>query len=215
MSREDLDALLVDYVLGSLSDEDRRMLDEQLERDVELAANLLGVEEALAAVAWAQAPLPPPAAGRARLIEATRSEETPRFAFVDRVARFFDLTANEVRALFAKAASAAAWEPGPMPGMELFHLAAGPRWAGCDSGFVRFAGGSQFPMHKHLGEEHTFMIEGAITLDDGSELHSGQELIKEAGSSHAFTVHPGGCMFALILRDGVDIEGVGKLTARR
>jgi putative transcriptional regulator len=214
MTGADLDALLVDYVLGTLGEEERKQIDARLETDAELMANLLGVEEALAAVAWAQAPLEPPVSGRARLMEATRSEETPSFFFVDRLARFFDLAANEVRMLLSKAASPAAWEKGPMPGMELFHLSAGPRWAGCDAGLIRFEGGVAFPMHSHVGEEHTLMLDGGFTLDDGTQLVSGQEMSMAPGSSHAYTVNAGGCRFALILRGGVDIPGVGRLGTR-
>jgi hypothetical protein len=214
MSHDDRDALLFDYLLGSLPPDEHKRLEAQLASDPELGRQLVQVQEALAALAWAEQPLPAPASGRARLIDATRSDVTPSFSFSDKLARFFDLTVNEVRALLAKAASPSAWEAGPMPGMELFHLAAGPRWAGCDAGFIRFSGGTVFPTHTHGGEEHSFMLEGGMTLDDGTELYAGQSLSMDAGSTHSYTVHPKGCVFALILRGGIDIPGVGRLGTR-
>jgi len=214
MSREDFDALLVDYVLGALAPAERQAVELELARNPDLARNLLAVEEALAAVAWAQEPLRPPSSGRARLIEATRTEETPRFAFVDRLARFFDLSANDVRALWVKAASPVSWEPAALPGMFLFHLIPGPRFAGTDAGLVRFDPGVTFPMHEHLGAEQTFMIEGGLTLDDGQALLHGQDLIMPAGSRHGFTVGPAGCLYALLLQTGVDIPGLGRFSSR-
>jgi len=100
------------------------------------------------------------ARGRARLLAAV-SESEERFApLFDKLTRFFDLSADALRALFKRAAHEAEWEPGPLPWVSLFHFQAGPALAGFDTGFVRLKKGMPFPPHRHLGHERVLILEG-------------------------------------------------------
>jgi quercetin dioxygenase-like cupin family protein len=98
--------------------------------------------------------------GRARLLSAV-AESGERFApLFDKLTRFFDLSAEALRSIFARAAAEAEWEPGPLPGVSLFHFQGGPAVAGLDTGFVRLKQGMPFPRHRHSGNERVLILEG-------------------------------------------------------
>jgi anti-sigma factor ChrR (cupin superfamily) len=197
MTPHDLDALLVDYVLGTLDKEERKRVDAQVARDPALAASLSDMQEALSAVALAQSPLATPSSGRARLADALRSEETPKFLHTEQVARFFDLAEVDARAVLYKAAIAASWWS-PAPGMYFMALAPGPRYAKSEARLLRFDGGATCPMHKHAGEELSIVFEGAIQLEDGRVLRAGEDLAMPDGTRHTFSVLPEGSLCGLI-----------------
>jgi quercetin dioxygenase-like cupin family protein len=130
-------------------------------------------------------------------------------AHADQAAGFFDLPLEKTRQIFEKACNPAAWMPAAVPGLHLFDLIPGPRWANADAGLIRFEPGVSFPHHSHMGEERVLMLEGAIRFTDGSEQHAGEELIMPPGSAHAFTVLPEGATYGLILGTGVIVDGFG------
>ena len=100
------------------------------------------------------------AAGRARLL-ATVTQSEERFApLFDKLTKFFDLSAEALRSIFARAANSAEWEQGPLPWVSLFHFQGGPAVAGLDTGFVRLKKGMPFPPHRHLGKERVLILEG-------------------------------------------------------
>ncbi len=68
--------------------------------------------------------------GRARLL-ATVSLGSERFLpLFDRLTKFFDLSAEALRAVFARADQSGQWQPGPCPGSHSFIWRAAPRWPG-------------------------------------------------------------------------------------
>jgi anti-sigma factor ChrR (cupin superfamily) len=217
MSAKHVDALLPEFVLGTLAEADLAEVEAHLASCPKCATDCLATQEALALFSFAAPPERAPGAGRDRLLDATRAANAQgnRWQLLDKMAEFFDVSVNAARAILEKASNPAAWEPGPIPGMHLFHLQPGPAYAAADAGLIRFEGGVAFPKHTHLGLEHTLMLEGGVALDDGTHLRAGDRLVKPAGSAHAYTVHPEGCLFALVLYTGVDIEGVGPLTTSK
>jgi anti-sigma factor ChrR (cupin superfamily) len=210
MTRDELDLKLFDYVLGALSDEEKRAL----EAEPGFAAALAEVEDLIASAAWSQSSAKPEPAVRERLLASIAAQPAAKSGLAQQIARFFDIAVEQARRLLEKASSESAWEKSALPGMYLFHLTPGPRWAGADAGLVRFDPNVQFPMHVHVGGEHTLMLEGGITLDDGRNFVAGEEMHLEAGTQHAFTVLPAGCFYALVIFQGIDIPGIGRYTAK-
>ena len=100
------------------------------------------------------------AAGRARLLAAVSARDERFAPLFDKLTRFFDLSAEALRAVFARAGNDAEWEPGPVPWVSLFHFQGGPAVAGLDTGFVRFKKGTPFPSHRHLGKERVLVLAG-------------------------------------------------------
>src|SRR4029077_3392146 len=103
-----------------------------------------------------------------------------------------DISVDKAQMILEKASNPASWFPAAIPGLHLFDLIPGARFAGADAGLIRFEPNTRFPKHSHMGEERVLMLEGGIRFDDGTEQRAGEELVMPAGSEHAFTVLPEG-----------------------
>jgi hypothetical protein len=116
---------------------------------------------------------------RARLLRTLAGPD--RFApFLERIAAVLDLTADAARVLLARIDDPATWEPA-LPGVDLHHFQAGPRFATADAGFVRLRAGAAFPRHRHLGPEVTIVLEGAMR--SGDEVYGPGALLEMATDS--------------------------------
>src|SRR5690606_23856782 len=117
--------LLPEYVLGTLTDEETRQVEAALARSPELVEEVRRMIEAFDAMALSLDPVAPKPATKERLFAALAGPD--RFLpFLDDLARYFDLAADKVRALLARIDDPDAWEPGPMPGIQLIHFPGGP-----------------------------------------------------------------------------------------
>lgn len=125
------------------------------------------------------------APGRDRLL-ATVNQGEERFApFFDQLTRFFDLSADALRAVFKRAAHESNWEPGPVPWVSVFHFQGGPAVASLDTGLVRFKKGMPFPLHRHTGEERVLILDGGY-FDDERRWYGPGDLHDMAdGTQHA------------------------------
>lgn len=177
---------LIEYVLGTLPEPRQRELDALVSRSMPLQQELAGMHEALFSLELEPAAPPRPGA-RAALLRALESGD--RFVpFLDDLARHFDLAKTRVRELFQAIDDATHWEPGPMPGISLMHFAAGPNAIAPDSGFVRFPKGLRFPMHRHLGHEINYVLEGAVRDGDGTLYLPGQAIVMAPHTTHEFSI---------------------------
>ena len=167
-------------------------------------------EEGLFALALTLPAETPPSGLRERILASL--DPTSRFdAFVDEIARMIDLGKDAVRGLLAKIDDAAEWVAGPGPS-RLIHLPYGPSLGEVDVGFVRVPAGETFPPHRHLGDERVLVLQGGYTDTDGATVRRGETAFKPAESSHAFTASEGpDLVFLVILKEGVDIEGYGRV----
>ena len=100
------------------------------------------------------------AQGRARLLAAVSASDERFAPLFGKLTQFFDVSAEALRSIFVRAANPAAWEPGPVPWVSVFHFQGGPAVAGLDTGFVRFKKGTPFPTHRHVGNERVLILEG-------------------------------------------------------
>lgn len=136
--------------------------------------------------------LSPPelAQGRARLLAAVSVSEERYAPLFGQLTRFFDLSADALRRVFARAADATQWQPGPLPWVSLFHLEGGPAVAGLDTGFVRLQKGMPFPHHEHMGSERVIILEGGYHDSDGRWYGPGATHDMVQGSRHALQMNP-------------------------
>jgi len=169
-------------------------------------------EEGLYALALTLPAQAPPPELRDRILASL--DPTSRFdSLVDEIARMIDLGKDAVRGLLAKIDTATEWVAGPSPS-RLIHLPYGPRLAQVDVGFVHVPAGASFPHHRHLGDEDVLVLQGSYTDTGGATVSRGQTAHKPAGSSHAFTASPGpDLIFLVVLTEGVEIEGYGRVGA--
>ena len=172
-------------------------------------AELTDTAEALGVLATAIEREPASAEARRRLLAAASASDERFAPFFERLSELFDLGVDAVRRVLTKAADGAAWQPGPMPGVELFHFEGGPRVAAADNGLVRLAPGLPFPKHRHLGTERILLIEGAYVDDAGRLWQAGDLHVSGPDVVHAYRVTDDGpCVLALSLEDGIWIEGM-------
>jgi anti-sigma factor ChrR (cupin superfamily) len=198
-----VDDQLWELALGMLSPEERAAVERHLAECAACRDELSHASEMLAMVALDLPPVEPPPALRDRLLASTAG----RFVgVIDRVAELFDLTRDAVVSLLGSLPTAD-WQPSGIPGVDLIHVTPGPRVAGADAGFIRFQPGTQFPLHRHVGDEVMLILEGEVVENDGRRGHPGDAMYREAGSSHAFVVGESGCLAAVLLVGGIEING--------
>ena len=148
------------------------------------------VAEAWASLALALDPVAPSDGLWARL-EASVQRASRFDHLAERVARALDLRTGPVRAFLAAIDDPARWMPAPAPGVFLFHIDPGPRLANAVCGFIRLQPGATFPHHKHLGDEHMLILQGAYSTDTGEAHVAGDDHFSPGGFSHEFTAAPG------------------------
>ncbi len=199
------DDRLLAYVLGTASANERRALEHELGTD--LGGHVTATQEALAALSAALPPVLPPPSLRTRLLTSTRGPA--RFApFIDRLARLIDVAADRARELLASLEHPATWLPTPGPNVHLVHLLGGPAVAGADVGFVRVAAGTQFPQHRHLGDERVLIIQGDYSDSTGITARPGDQVDMAADTSHTVIAGPGLDLIYAVVVHGVEIDGI-------
>ncbi len=174
---------VAEYVLGSLSETDRQVMDLELAASPTLRAEVSRVAEALS-IAKGIVPIAPSERTRIRLLATLRGPD--RFQpFFQELSQLFDLPVEKLRPILALVDLPEAWELGPLPIIHLIHFQAGPKLAASDAGLVRLAAGATFPRHVHLGRESTVVLEG--TMLDGDRLYRPGDLIEwPTGTTHTY-----------------------------
>jgi len=164
--------------------------------------------ELLAALARAIAPRAPSAALRARLLSAASSPGLRWAPLFGKLGALFDLDDRALSQMAERASVPSEWQPGPIGGVELFHLDGGPAIRPADAGLVRVRAGLAFPAHRHLGEERTLILEGEARESNGLVRLPGDLQVMAEDSSHAYEVlaeRP--LVYAVVLLRGVEIGG--------
>lgn len=208
-----IDEWIPDLVLGTLDGAARDQVQGHLEACARCSAE---VADATAAIADMALPLPPvrphPSVFTSLLASIAAGEPRPegptaadRFAdLTDRVAELFDLARERVRALLDLIDEPTAWRAGKVAGIRLLDLRGGAALAGADAGLVRLDPGVTFPYHRHVGGEAVLVLEGGFVGDDGAVTARGEGLTFAVETAHAFTAGPEGCLFAVVIWDGLD-----------
>lgn len=90
--------------------------------------------------------------------------------------------------------SAMAWEPSPYPGVETKTLHRDP--SGRYTALVRMAPGAQLPLHRHVGVEQSYVLEGTLADDEGT-CTGGNFVWRRPGSVHR-AWSPDGCLILAV-----------------
>lgn len=144
-------------------------------------------DDALSLLALGLEPVPPPAWVRETLLR--RVTTTARYApFIGALGRMFDLPRARMAELLQAASRPDAWAHELVPGLRIIHFAAGPSIVGRHAGLALVREGFEFPQHRHLVEEHTFVLEGLLIESDGTMHGPGDVLVRPPGTRHAVTV---------------------------
>jgi hypothetical protein len=195
---------LAEYVLGTLPEPRRHELSALIDGSAELRHEVQAVREALGALPPGGPPVRPRADARAALLRALDDGE--RFSpFLDDLARHFDLAKTRVRELFDWIDDARRWEPGPIMGISVMHFAGGPQAIAPDAGFVRFPKGFRFPMHRHIGHEVNYVLQGAVRDGDGMLYLPGEALIMAPHTTHTFSIPEDAATLIAVVQAGFEL----------
>jgi putative transcriptional regulator len=206
-----VDDLLPEYALGTLARAERDTVDRHVGGCPTCAAELRATNETWATVALAIKPSSPPGSLRSRVLESIAGgASSGRFAqFVDQVRKMIDASRETVCSLLDSIDELTAWEAGPSESSKLMHLPAGPALAGQLVGFVRVEPGTEFPLHKHLGEETVLILQGALEDCDGTVSRRGDVVNKAAGTEHSFrAIGKLPLIYLVVLDKGVEFPGL-------
>lgn len=182
-----------------------RTLDETLEA---LGASEAELEALVLAMATASECDPPSDALRAHLLSSL--EQTHRFDDLEaQVASLLDVDGEQAARFLLNIDRAEAWTPGPVPGVDIFHVEGGPLVQDAVTGFVRLGSGATFPEHEHLGDETVLVLQGALIDSNGREVTAGEAAPMSAGSKHAFrAVGSVPLIYLVVIQNGVRIGDV-------
>jgi anti-sigma factor ChrR (cupin superfamily) len=201
-----LDTRLIEYALGILDQDTRAVMKGELEASVENRQRLSELEELLATLALTVEPVSPSRRVRDQML-ASLNPETRFEAYVDRLAKLFDLKLRRIRELLDALASVpgTSWEANEIPGVHLLHFDGGRRVAGADCGLIHVAPGREFPVHRHLGDEWVSVLQGLAREDSGRIFRPGDLIHRAPGTTHTFrTSGDEPFVFAVVLFEGLE-----------
>lgn len=181
----------------------------------ELSGSAVDDDQLVAALLAGLVPVAPRVALRERVLASARAPgRLARFA--DRLAAMIDVTIDKAKELLERVADASLWERDLVPGLDALWVEGGPAVAGCIRGFARLGAGKAFPVHTHLGEETTLVLEGAMVESGGAVVRPGETLVMKAGDTHSYSAAGGGpdLLFFVVIREGIAIEGAGEMRHR-
>jgi ChrR-like protein with cupin domain len=149
-----------------------------------------------------------PPHGRDRLL-ADVSELPLRYApFFDALASLWDLSEDDVRAELVRSKDVEEWRFTALPGIRLFDVRGGAKIANAHARLVRFSEGFRFPVHRHLGHEKVFILEGSYTDSVGAVYRSGDLHEMTEGSEHGFVVDDKEPCIAAVVEEGREFRSV-------
>lgn len=142
-----------------------------------------------------------PSAGLLARIQSSVAEPPQRYApFYHRIAELFDMPEEDVVSELRRLALPDAWRFAGLPGVRNMVVQAGPRNAGAETLFARFAPGTRFPQHRHTGIETVLVLEGEYEDTTGLVHRAGELRTWPAGTNHGFRVSTSGpCVIASVV----------------
>ena len=154
---------------------------------------------------------PPRPILRRRVLAAALGRERFPPAARDTLKRMFSLDDAALGVLLDRLNRADAWQPTPMPGLDVMMpgdaaLPAGLASKGKLEILARLEPGTPFPHHAHLGEETVLVLEGGFTTSDGAHVRAGETLVMAPKTEHSFVADDGDdCITATLLHDGIRV----------
>lgn len=176
--------------------EPRRSGRESHETDEDFEALVAELDDVMASLLEPMAP----SAELLTRLQTTVALPPHRYApFFERVAELFDLSEAAVVSELARLAEPEVWRFAGLPGVRNALVQGGPRVAGAETLFARFAPGTRFPGHRHTGAEKVLVLEGEYEDSAGVIHRAGEVREWAAGSRHAFRVSDEPCIIASVV----------------
>jgi hypothetical protein len=205
--------LIPDYVLGLLPEDEMQALDDLCSRSADFCGEVDRVADSLAFNTQTMAPAAASvtAAARARLLRSVGGID--RFApFFEDLTRLFQLPLATIRGHLARIDDdSRPWERSllgrALHRSELFHFAVGPQLAagGAAGGVLRLDAGQRFPVHRHQGNEVTYVLEGGYVAD-GRVYGPGSQIEMPGDTSHDYEAAPERDLVIMVLHRGISFD---------
>ncbi len=203
----DQDIKLGEYALKILDETSAKKLQVEIDSLTKNQTALQEIEKAIALLAKQEQPLIPPESLRECVINSIQYE-TRYTGFVQRLCELFDLEQEIIEKHLSNLDNVLTepWEINAFPGTHLLHFDGGPSIAkNADCGFVFVELGYVVPMHRHSGEEWSFILQGQMQEINGSIYCAGDLIHRATGSAHSIkSVGHEPLIFAAILVDGLE-----------
>ncbi|MEB3177973.1 MAG: cupin domain-containing protein [Nostocaceae cyanobacterium] len=191
------------YALDLLEAQERCWVEQQIENDADLAAELSELQATVETIAYTATAVPISSNLKQRLFQrldiATTGDESPTFTELS--SPELETASEEIQLAipvyppslpFAVQSQDLVWQPHRVPGVMIARLHV-------DTvkhevvGLFRAEAGVRYPLHRHAGVEEIFMLQGDLVIA-GKVYGSGDYIRSEPGSIHAPET-TGGCMF--------------------
>ncbi len=192
------------YVLGTLSDEERSWVEQQIRECPELAEELAMAEEAVSALAYSLPPLAPAQDLKQRLFQRIADDDenqslphaestaagsrSPVFAGTESL----NFDKPEALSVLLELVGDLKWRPYQAPGVMVapLHINYRTRRVVC---LLKAEAGIRYPLHNHAEAEEIFMLAGDL-VDGDRTYRAGDYIRSESGSTHAPRTEAG-CIF--------------------
>jgi quercetin dioxygenase-like cupin family protein len=152
----------------------------------------------------------PADAARLRLSLIEALDPYQRFArFEAAVAEILQLPHAEAAAALRRIDDASAWLP-QTPYIAYLPVQSGPEAGYFLTGFLRVDAGCELPEHEHIGEELTYVLQGAfVESSSGKLFRPGEPAIMSGGTRHSLIVPADGphLLGLVTVRDGIRLVG--------
>ncbi len=190
---------LPDLVVGFLTDAQVADVEAHLAGCPSCSAERAALEDALHAVALGGPDEAPPEGLRASILEVAGRD---RFApLVERLGALFDVAVETARDYLGRLTDPEGWVD-LLPGITYLDLEGGPAAAGGRVGLVKMDEGARFPVHRHVGVERVFVLQGGVKDASGDEAWAGDIVEMPDGSEHWFeAMGPDGLIYAVVVAD--------------
>lgn len=201
------DEQLVEYVLGTLPEDDDAALAVEVARDPLLEGRILSLTEALCGLVDELAPQPPSPTVRSRLMGDLDAHH--RFEpYAAAVAALLEIDEAAALAMLRGVEEPGNWSPGALPGTLVWPVPTDDEAIGIT--WLRMPAGSAFPHHEHLGRETVFVLQGQYIDHEGFVHPPGAVLQEPMGSDHWFTIGAQGPEFIClaVLEGGIKVGDV-------
>jgi len=183
------DAILTQYALGILDDEEYKTVQEEITASPVLQKELASIQNTLQTVALAEKPIHASTNLRNSVLGSIQ-EKTRYDGFIDRFAGLFDLDRLSSINLLSKIENILDkdWESTPFSGVNIMKFAGGPQVATATCGIVQVKPGKLFPAHQHQADEKILVLKGVAQDDKGKDFRAGDMFLFSAGSQHSFRI---------------------------
>ncbi len=199
----DRELLLMDYVLGQVSQKDRASIEHDLTRDVALQKQVKELQDLLVQSSPKATVFPEL---HKRILASVHPQS--RFSgFAERLASMTHISIERAHEVidYANRFPEAPWEASRVPGMHALHFSPGETLSAKECGVVHMEPGTVFPHHSHHGQEVAMILQGEFCDDDGTTYLPGDVFYKNSSHVHSYQATGDVPLIFVVYHNGIEV----------